>query len=565
MRKYTLLLLIAVGTLNTWAAQRSEVTARQEAARFILRTATAKGMPAQTDLRLVGTPSMPKLDLPAMYIYQNGNNGYVIVSARDEMEPILAYSNTGTFPIDDMPTNLQWWLGYYAEQAEALEQYPDLYTVHHTERTYQAVDTLITCWWGQDEPFNLKCPNDADGERSVTGCVATAAAQIMYHHQWPDKGEGSHSYQWSNSQGESRTLTANFGQTTYRWKSMQDHYVGDYPQPAATAVATLMSHAGISCDMHYTSYGSGAYSPLMLYALHHYFLYERSMRIVYLDYYRDSSFMNLIEHELNHNRPLYMGGATKNNEGHAFVLDGIDEEGNLHINWGWNGKANGYYQLRKLDPKEQGTGGSSMGYAFTYQVEIVTGIRPNQGWDQSTTIICDGLYTTKGEAKRNQDVTIYTDALQNGGCDYEWEGRFGLLLYQDDKVIKVLEESDKQTMELYSANYSGISFTHRFNDADLTPGTYRLGVGARYEDAEDWYGLLYENLGELRWDLIVTEDSVFLEVNYNDAPIVEREAEPTSVDAVESNTSTGVCKQIRNGELMIRRDDQWYDVWGNIR
>ena len=130
----------------------------------------------------------PRLKLaqgrPEFFIFNDeANGGYVIVSGDAQAPEVLGYSYSGTFDPDNAPSNMLAWLEGYAEQIRYLQIHkgpsPDTHLV-----VGDPIEPLIMTKWSQNEPYNLMCPM-YNGYRCVTGCVATAMAQVMYYHKWP--------------------------------------------------------------------------------------------------------------------------------------------------------------------------------------------------------------------------------------------------------------------------------------------------------------------------------------------------------------------------------------------
>ncbi|MCQ2345790.1 MAG: C10 family peptidase [Paludibacteraceae bacterium] len=558
MKKTIVSLVLLLLASSIVAATRTIDEAQKVANRFLQTSAPARlKAVAPQSLQCKFTQLLPESDIPALFVFNVGDNGFVMVSAEDEVNDVVAYSFESSFPVEDLPANLQYYLQLYAKRLAAYHAHPQ--QMKRVEmNVYQPVEPLLTCLWGQDEPYNIKCPHDSYGT-CVTGCVATAASQIMYFHKYPEKGEGTHSYEYDGMR-----VSADFGGTTYRWNAMRDDYMAeDYPSAAKTAVATLMFHAGVACDMQYTSYGSGAYSPDMLEGFYRYFRYDKSLRMIAVDYQSDDNCMQLISYELTNSRPIYIAGGTIAREGHAFVCDGMDENGKLHINWGWNGKANGYYMLRDLSPAEQGTGGSSMGYAFTEEIELGIGIRPDFGGEFAPTIVTDEMYVSDTQFGLNEPFTISTGyyLLNYGAC--VWDGQLSMVLYKDGQLFKVLE-SESNFLYPYESTYEGTSFTHSFAQDGLADGTYQLTLAATC--GTEYYPIHVEAHGAMIYDLIV--DGNQLTVTPSMEPtyiydIVPQPEIPQALEQISDTPSIEVQKLIYDGHVYIIRADQYYDVLGH--
>ena len=352
--------------------------------------------------------------------------------------------------------------------------------------------------WGQGEPFNNKCP-EINGERAVTGCVATALSQIMYIHKYPTKGTGSHSY---TTETEGLTVSANFGNTTYDWANMIPNYKGSYTTTQANAVATLMHHVGVAADMDYTVDGSGAVSSIALAALTKYFGYDKAINVLPKDFMTEDGLLQAIATDLQTGRPVYVSGSTVNQEGHAFVCDGMQSDGYLHINWGWNGMANGYFTLSALAPEVQGTGGSASNLAFTERVSIYTNIKPNEGGKAMPLVTVDKLTRTSGEMiNKTEKVGFSLENFMSSGIA-DAKGMITYFIY--DNEGRIANKVNIGTFELASGYYytSAINISKKL-PSSLAEGDYELEI--RYVDDNDKdHPILVKGLGEVRVPFTVT-------------------------------------------------------------
>lgn len=284
---------------------------------------------AQTDCTTVYSR---KTGQPNLFVYSLQPKGFVIVSALDE---VLAYSHESEFPsLDSLPENIAYWIDLYNEQTDYLIQHPGL--SRHESKSQQSVKPLLTSQWAQNCYYNEACPFDNTGpcQHATAGCVAVAMAQIMYYYKYPVTGSGSNSY-YCPPYG---TLSANFGQTIYRWDDMVDQL-----SESNTAVAQLISHCGISVGMHYSPHGSGSSIDDAFNAFRSYFLYSTAS-FALRSQCTDEKWMAYIRNNLDKGAPVFYAGLS-NEEGHAFVCDGYDSNGFFHFNFGWNGVADGYYSL----------------------------------------------------------------------------------------------------------------------------------------------------------------------------------------------------------------------------
>ena len=314
-----------------------------------------------------------------VYVFTT-ESSFVLVAADDCVQPILGYSQTGRFDVENMPENKRAWIQGYSDEIryasenqlraslEVKQLWRDLAEGNpNTGRTTTAVAPLLQTKWDQIYPYNMLCP-----EGSVTGCVATAMAQIMKYWNYPSHGIGSHSYNHS-VYGE---LSADFQSTYYDWNNMTNTYNSSSTSTQKLAVATLMYHCGVSIDMYYSPNASSASSVTVVDALKNYFNY--STEIVYYSKadYSNTVWINMLKADLNLNRPVLYRG-TGSGGGHAFVFDGYNNNNYFHVNWGWGGSCDEYYTINNLNPGPGGTGSGAYGI-YNDEQGAVFGIRPSE-------------------------------------------------------------------------------------------------------------------------------------------------------------------------------------------
>ena len=486
---------------------------------------------------------------PAFYVFNKPDGqGFVIVSADDRAYTILGYSDNGSWDENDLPDNLRAWLESYKQDLETIDRLPDYPAVSTSLATYTPVAPLCQTQWNQNAPYNNLCPSWKSGH-AAAGCVAIAGSQIMKYHAYPEHGVGSHSYKWANENGDSITLSADFANTTYDWANMRN----TYSAPSATqaqkdAVATIIYHCGVACDMVYGS-SSSANTSTLAQELINTFAYDKSIRPLYKDYAGDSILMEAIQADLSAGRPVLMRGRTIEDTGHAFVCDGIDADGLLHINWGWGGKSDGYYRLSALAPTSQGTGGSSTNKAYTEQVQIYTGIRPEAGGDYVPHLICEKVSIAQQSLGREDTVKFVIDTLRNRGLS-TWSGSLRLYIYQNGELYKTRNNNNfsmKPRTVYYSRSYRCV--------ISYPPGEYEIVMSIRSADDEDAYIPLYcHGVGEWKCSMTITNDSIYLnQVHPNP---------PQAIETTELNLQPKVQKILRNGVLYFRCEGETYTLQG---
>ena len=372
-----LTLILSFGSLN--AKSISPEQARQNAMQTISTRNNMKKLNSissnSTSLKLAQTVKDSKSN-PIFYIFSRGENaGYVIASADDRLMPILGHTDRGTFEsIENLPEALQSLLKSYETAATELLASPENGEFVIKER--DEIEPLVELFWGQDAPLNEKCPV-VDGSRAPVGCVGLAMAMVMAHHQYPPKGKGSISYV---NNKDKQTIEYNFEEAVFDYENMLEYYDGYEDQEEIDAVAELCLAAGVSVKSEYRADGTG--TDLSATAFNTYFDYpSEGLALLSRTYFTPEEWDDLVYEELQNDRPLvYRGGGTIGTGGHAFVIDGYEKEtGLFHINWGWYGDANGYYNLSMLRPDSSGGTGSNGDDVYSVDQQIVRGLRPPEG------------------------------------------------------------------------------------------------------------------------------------------------------------------------------------------
>lgn len=347
--------------------------------------------------------------LPTVYAFNKADNrGYILLSADDVAAPVLGYADSGSFDFSEMSPEMGWWIGEYSKQINyAILHGQEPYSISATRSTTKApIEPLVKVKWNQNAPFNNMCP-ELNGQRCVTGCVATALAQVMSYWKYPEQPTGTISYTPS---GFSSPLTLDLNSQKLDWSNMLDVYTaGEYNTTQANAVAYLMKACGYSVKMDYDPSESGAVSYDLGTALINNFGYNKNITYEAREYYTNSDWNDMVYAELAAGRPVLYGGQSEGG-GHQFVCDGYSD-GYFHINWGWGGMSNGYFLLESLNPDSEGIGGGSGGYNFDQ--DVIRYVQPTLTSDGAGAQLQQTGSVT-GTISGNT-VTLAPNASQNAG------------------------------------------------------------------------------------------------------------------------------------------------------
>lgn len=288
--------------------------------------------------------------LPLYYVFNRPQgDGFVIVSGDDRMRPVIAEVDNGAFDAETVNPGLKWWLDAVAQSAEKIVNSEDESPRYVRRAEAAAVDALIKTQWGQNAPFNNMCP-ELNGTRCVTGCVATALAQMCYFHSYPSsaKGKVDYSYTINFSDGTSQKmeLSGDLSEFFFDYDKMKPTYEEDETGEAADEVAELMYACGLASEMLYTTSSSG--SNVKYKVLTENFGFDAACAWASRDDYSTEDWEKLLISELTAGRPVFYSGADVGGNGHQFLCDGYDGEGLFHINWGWAGYEDGFFDLAAI-------------------------------------------------------------------------------------------------------------------------------------------------------------------------------------------------------------------------
>lgn len=388
MRKTIISLAILLGGAGTVCAahlEPDEALANALSHDCITRVSPIRGADIKQSYHLKWTG-----DQKGVYVFDtNKGAGFLVVAGDDSYPALLGYSDSGDFDIATAPPALIDMIrGFDAQIASGIVPAP---RVRQAPRA--AVAPLIKTKWNQTEPYNLQCPT-YNGEPTLTGCVATAMAQLLKFYENPAHGTGTVSYRWTDG---SETLTYDFEANTFDWGNMLDEYDESATEVQRQAVARLMLACGMASGMQYSTTFSGATDIDAAMGLVKYMGYDRSMQLRFRDFYTIDEWNSMIYNELSQGRPVpYFGFSPIG--GHAFICDGYqyDDGDYFHINWGWSGLSDGYYMLNLLNPPYIGAGGSVGG--FNRMESAMLGCRPAVAGTPGeilSQMLCFGYFATE--------------------------------------------------------------------------------------------------------------------------------------------------------------------------
>ena len=367
MKKYLSLILLAYtnGVLRcffilfflmltslVWAGHVTREQARAKAHHFLMEKGLNRKLTdAETSTTAAKSRGMVSPDYYYIFNADEGQ-GFVIVSADNRTSEILGYCPEGSFDADEIPSNMAVWLQGYVDQIKYIQENdtPLALTRSYGE-SKPAVAPLLKTTWSQNSPYNDNLPL-YKGERCITGCVATALAQVMYYYQYPvGKTTEIPGYTTRKNRIKVNRLPA----TTFNWSQMALSYKGNTTSAQNAAVAHLMEYCSKAVQANLDPSATGASMSNQKDALYLYFGYRNSLKLKDRNSMSATQWSQILYEEVAAGRPVLYAGFGSG--GHAFVLDGYDGNGMFHFNWGWKGYCDGFFKLDALTP-----GGSNYNY-----------------------------------------------------------------------------------------------------------------------------------------------------------------------------------------------------------
>lgn len=452
---------------------------------------------------------------PEYYVFNtDGKKGFVIISGDDELTELVGYSNEGEFRSENAPENLRAWLDGYAAFVRSVRDGESRPMRASVNNATPVVEPLVTTRWNQGEPYNLLCPYDSSvGVTCPTGCAATSMAQVINYHEWPVQGKGTKSY--NSSYGR---FTVDFSKSVYDWANMKDRYesyydedkniVNEWTDTEANAVAKLMYDCGVALEMGYGPYSSGAADTEMPLALCNYFNYHADL--ITRDGHTVDEFLARIKEELDNSRPLVFNGQGSGG-GHSYIVDGYDSNDYLHVNWGWGGISDGYFNVSYMNPDDLGTGGGSGGFNEMQSIVVAYPDETGEGsYGQFVMRLVDSsVWDRDGYVKALQESIVkgedfeveYFGIWNTYSLDYY--GEFALGVYNENG--EMLAVSASNTARVYHLNLTYFPETLVVNEelVALSDGNYTIRMISRQRNYDTWVPVATDGI-----DITVSGDEI---------------------------------------------------------
>ena len=391
MKKFIIILLGLVLAIPSFADTVSENKATDAAAAFFNKGVATRSA-VKPFLVWTGGNGTRAPYAPPFYVFNNPNGGWVVISGEDSGRAILAWSDKGLFDPNDMAESTAAWFDEYANQINwarahqlspsdaSLKEWSDLLE-GRIRKTDPSEILCATPSWNQRLPYNYYCP-EQNSKRTVTGCVATATAEVMWYHKWPERGHGTlpdYTYKKSST---TYNISGHELTTVYDWESMATSYPASVPASAGAGaynVAQLIYDLGVMVQASFGTSGTGAETHRIGSGLAKYMYYDTTMRYCLRNNYTQSQWTNMMIADLTNGLPIIYGGQSEDGaHAHQFVVDGYKpSEDKFHINWGWGGYNNGWFSLQSFISYEESDSGYKE-YNYRYKQDAIFNIKPHK-------------------------------------------------------------------------------------------------------------------------------------------------------------------------------------------
>lgn len=454
------MLLLLMMSLASFAGPRSFQQAKEIALRQAAQLGISMDEASSAKAKSKRVKSVSG-EVPAYYVFPNGEGkGFTVVSGDDRLPEVVGYSDKGTYDEENLPSNYVGFMKAYEEMVGQLDNGDSRASASIAEAKalrssgYQqpAVAPLLgSIQWNQMIPYNKMCPMYNSTDRSVTGCVATAMAQVMMYYQYPK------TLQADIPAYVTRTKYLSIPQInkgeSYDWNNMLPQYASyeplNYTDAQAAAVAKLLYHCGVACEMDYGPSSGANVTPAILST---YFGYDSDlMQDLNRDVFTLAEWSQIMDKELSARRPILYSGRSSDG-GHEFVCDGTDGNGLYHINWGWGGYQDGYFDVTILNPDKGGAGSGSAPDGYNQYCSMIVGIAPDNGKvDEPLVDVAPVVmlgsgrsslgFTKSTRSKVTETFRVTTNNLLSNQSAKDFTGYFAYGIQQADGICKPLSKS----------------------------------------------------------------------------------------------------------------------------
>jgi len=486
--------LLIAATATTDAKNISLERARQVAEQF-MATGQTKGSAGALSLEWDGLEPETRAGLdgglvqPApFYAFNIDGGGFVIISGDDRLEPVLAYSTEHSFSHADMPENIAAWVettrtsisDIRTGKAQANPAAAALWTESQIKTrsvTGRTPVVLETAQWDQNYPFNNMCP-EISSQKAVTGCAPLAAAILMRYYNYPSIPYGTFpAYTtWNNTPVPADTPLE------YNWSLMPLEYDGNWTEQQIQAVSRLVYDCGVAFQANYSTSETSTYNQKLYDGMMNFMKFSKYAAFLYRSNYRNDEWVRMLMSQIDGNNPIIYMGSNVSNGGHAFVVDGYDAQGFLHINWGWGGIGNGFYAVTAMK--------------YSRDDAAIIGLVPDNSWSNGNVGVLAFLESSDGSINKSNSFTTSKPYLAqnesfsavlrlgNSGAG-TFSGAVSLVHCRQNGTVKSTVYSGNieiQRDNIFSFQVGSLSITTAIEEGDYLAVAYTTPGGQRIID-----------------------------------------------------------------------------------
>ncbi|MGM9698811.1 MAG: C10 family peptidase [Prevotella sp.] len=500
MKKLLFISFLALISIGIEAAERSENELKTIASGLLWKTSRAKSASqvAPDNISIL-------YDKDGIVVLGN-DAGFAVLAKDDSVDPVFGYSDN-VFDAANVNPSLMWLLE--AASTAIANGNVKKYTV--PESLPSSVPHFVTTQWSQKSPYNLLCPSytvNGVTKQYPTGCVATAMAQAMNYYKYPEHGTTTRLYRFNPGDGTQKLVKVVLDDIIFDWDNMLDKYSSGSSDEQKNAVAELMMACGASVEMTYTESGSGTFGNLACNAMRNYFAYDRGIPYHHLWFETTKEFYDGIYEGIAALKPVLFGAASQSG-GHAFVLDGYDEEGYVHVNWGWGPTGgDGYFEVTYLNgyndrPNYFVVSNDGTFSNHTSRFGILEG-----GVDISKVDDTRIKVTTQGKIFMNVDAETFKGALYVVGKNLETGACYSLATQKTAETYVTSFTTNTKNTVLKSS----VSISNKLDD-----GSYRIFLASKSDEETDYYPVRTAD-GFSNSALMTVKDGVIADLTVEDDP-----------------------------------------------
>ncbi|MDE5887426.1 MAG: C10 family peptidase [Muribaculaceae bacterium] len=347
----------------------------------------------------------------------------------------------------------------------------------------QEIPALLKAKYNQSYPYNLSCPDN-----SVTGCGPTAIAEILNFYKQPAHGFGK-----ANLILDLDTIEVDMESIIFDWDNILDSYPNNgFSELEAKSIADLMYACGVAMDVNYGSSTSVQNNAWMLWGLHHNLHLSPDSRYLHRQHYSTAEWLEIIDKQLRDGHPVFYRGTWlygNSRADHMFAIDGLDDNGNYHVNFGHGGLNDKFCNINVLNQTGEFPGGK--GVCYNASQAMVINCYPTPDFDDYPMQAC----ISEEAIILNNDINLNNIEIELGdtftlSCrlrNYANEKAnisFGWALIKDNELLSILGQG-KYSL---SRGYTFKEASHRTIKLpkDLNDGDYKLILYSKSDIEPEW-------------------------------------------------------------------------------